>query len=324
MVSATSWAPGSYECYTFPHSQWSAEIRFPIRQTPGYSTRGGGYPTSHGGLTDADPVRQEEWDRYDPSKGDAGPGRPRYWWVNFARAEHPKKYTYADGSYDICPMNCTAEAEHAVNVTAGYPTPPGGASLAGWPTLLGSYWEWVWGPVGDANPGVGYMHWPSSFPQIQFADASGAEPLCRNIEFPGRHVAKSLHLAQTSFAKYHNGSYTANVTELLNATLCNLDLGTSDTCDLDALLYATGHPEVFKLGMTVTDNITAITRACPTRPCYMASGQVPTPGKATAKVAGQEGGGTGAAAPYAYTARINSNRDTVVQHDTPTMAAPCL
>ena len=197
MVSATSWVPASYEQYTFPYTQWSAEIRFPIRQTPGYSTQGGGYPTSHGGLTDADPVRQKEWDAYDPSKGDAGPGRPRYWWVNFARAEHPKKYTYADGSYDICPMNCTAKAEHAVDVTDGYPTPPGGASLASWPTILGSYWEWVWGPVGDANPGVGYMHRPSSFPQIQFANASGAEPLCRNIEFPGRHVAKSLHLAQT-------------------------------------------------------------------------------------------------------------------------------
>ena len=247
MVSATTWE--TYEQYTFPYSQWTAEIRFPIRQTPGYWTKGGGYPVSHGGLTDSDPVRQKEWDQYDPSKGDAGPGRPRYWWVNFARAEHPKKYTFADGSYEICPKNCTAALEHAVNVTPGYPTPKGGADLTCWPTILGAYctgrrtrpraampphaaprrrchccclfcsvsvlliryvlvsscprvrllagayWEWVWGPVGDAHPGVGYMHRPSSFPLVQFANESGEE-LCRNIEFPGRHIAKSLHLAQ--------------------------------------------------------------------------------------------------------------------------------
>jgi hypothetical protein len=69
-----------------------------------------------------------------------------------------------------------------------------------WPTLLGgTYWEWVWGAVGTAQPGVGYMHRPSSFPLVQFAPESGA-PLCRNLEFPGRHVAKSLQLAQAAYA----------------------------------------------------------------------------------------------------------------------------
>eukprot|EP01051_Picozoa_sp_SAG22_P012497 SAG22_NODE_1305_length_4793_cov_3.652961_4_plen_85_part_00 len=82
------------------------------------------------------------------------------------------------------------------------------------------------------------MHRPSSFPFIQFANASGAEPLCRNIEFPGRHVAKSLHLAQANYAGLHNGSYATSVKALLNSTYCNLMLTTSDTCDLDALLYA--------------------------------------------------------------------------------------
>ena len=51
MVTATSWE--TYEHYTFPYSQWSAEIRFPIRQTPNYWTEAGGYPVSHGGLTDS-------------------------------------------------------------------------------------------------------------------------------------------------------------------------------------------------------------------------------------------------------------------------------
>ena len=175
MISATAWE--SYEHYTFPYSQWSAEIRFPIRQTPGYWTQGGGYPISHGGLTDSDPMRQKEWDQYDPSRGDAGPGRPRYWWVNFARAEHPRTYTMPDGSSEICPKNCTAELEHAVNVTGAN----GGECKGTWPTILGGYWEWVWGPVGDAHPGVGYMHRPSSFPLVQFAnEVSTTKPASSN------------------------------------------------------------------------------------------------------------------------------------------------
>ena len=52
-----------------------------LRRLQHYWTQGGGYPTAHGGLTDADPIRQAVWDQYDPSLGDAGPGRPRYWCV---------------------------------------------------------------------------------------------------------------------------------------------------------------------------------------------------------------------------------------------------
>jgi hypothetical protein len=340
MLAATAWVAQDYERYTFPYSQWTAEIRFPIRQTPNYSTRGGGYPTAHGGLIDADPVRQKEWDQCDPALGDAGPGRPRYWWVNFARAEHPKKFTFADGSFEICPKNCTARLEHAVNVTSGYPTPKGGACLGAppcsWPTILGSYWEWVWGPVGDAHPGVGYMHRPSSFPLVQFANSSGAA-LCRSIEFPGRHVAESLHLAQAAYAHHHGvcstgshtteaaclqakatwtGSFAAEVSTLLNASLCSLDLTTSDTCDLDALQFAVAHPGVFKLDLAVTKNIGAITRACPARPCYMATVEVTVPTDA--------GASDEDAVPYVYTASINNNRDTTVQHHTATLVAPCL
>ena len=329
MLSATAWVGDDYERYRYQTDggwdsgrlgQWSAEIRFPIRQTPGYWTQGGGYPTSHGGLTDADPVRQKEWDQYDPSRGDAGPGRPRYWWVNFARAEHPKTYTMADGRSFVCPKNCTAELEHAVNVTDGAGGPGHPSPKTTWPTILGSYWEWVWGPVGDAHPGVGYMHRPSSFPLVQFADASRKEPLCRHIEFPGRHVAKSLHLAQAQYARYHNGSYATAVATLLNASLCNLDLTTSDTCDLDALEFAVAHPEVFQLGMSVTESISAITRACPTRPCYMASVRVTVPTTTTTITTTT----TAAAKPYVYTAFINSNRDTTVRHEMPSQVAPCL
>ena len=42
LLSATTWDPPSYGRYSFPHAIWTAEIRFPIRATPGYATNGGG------------------------------------------------------------------------------------------------------------------------------------------------------------------------------------------------------------------------------------------------------------------------------------------
>jgi len=124
----------------------------------------------------------------------------------FTGAEHPRKYTFEDGSYEICPKNCTAGLEHAVNVTGAN----GGECKSTWPTILGSYWEWVWGPVGDAHPGVGYMHRPSSFPLVQFANESGEE-LCRNVEFPGRHIAKSLYDHQAIKKVYNRTAFSSEM-----------------------------------------------------------------------------------------------------------------
>ena len=36
------------------------------------------------------------------------------------------------------------------------------------------------------------------------------------------------------YASCHGGGFATEISALLNATLCNLDLGTSDTCDLSA------------------------------------------------------------------------------------------
>ena len=313
LVTATTWDPAAFDTYVFPHSQWSLEIRFPLRQTPEYWTKAQG-PQAHGGLLDADPTRQHTWNQYDPALGDAGPGRPRYWWVNFAKAEHVRQYNMPDNTSVKCPKNCTAALEHAVNSTKS-----GGSDVQKyWPTFLGGYWEWVWGPVGDANPGVGYMHRPSSFPLVQFANSTGERP-CGNIEFPGRHAAKSLYLAQVAYSAAHNNTFASSIGTLLNASYCNLDLGTSDTCDLDALQFAADHPGVFKMGVTVVQNTPKITRACPTRPCYMASVQVTVP-------AAHKGAGTTAAQDpaYVYVVTVNSNRDTVVEHPHPQMEAPCL
>ena len=301
LLSATAWDVSAFDTYTYPNSMWSLEIRFPIRQTPNYSTQplsqlGSG---AHGGLLDADPKRQHEWNAYDPALGDAGLGRPRYWWVNFARAEHPRNYTLRDGTSTVCPFNCTASLEHAINSTLATMA----ESKRTWPTVLwGGYWEWVWGPVGDANPGIGYMHRPSAFPMVQFAQSDKPDDVkvCRNIEHPGRHVAKSLHLAQAAYAAAHGGAFSDSVAPLINnATYCQLAPSKSDTCDLDALRLAAQLPNVFELRIAnLTQNATVLTRECPTRPCYTATVRVTVPGS--------DG--------YIYVTSVNSNRDIRVQH----------
>ena len=63
-------------------------------------------------------------------------------------------------------------------------------SQAAQPTLLGDdqwscYWEWAWQSCG----GHRYMHNPSSWGVLQFAEAA-REPLCRNAEWPARCLSR--------------------------------------------------------------------------------------------------------------------------------------
>ena len=56
----------------------------------------------------------------------------------------------------------------------------------------------------------------------------------------------------------------------------------------------------------------------------MASVRVTVPVTPAAQEQGREGKKGEREEAYVYTASINSNRDTIVRHDTPTMVAPCL
>lgn len=57
---------------------------------------------------------QVEYDALDPNLGDVGPGRPRYWWADFARAEHTRQYNTSRTHAVLCPFNCSAELADAV------------------------------------------------------------------------------------------------------------------------------------------------------------------------------------------------------------------
>jgi len=320
MQSATAWSDGAFGRPTFPYTVWTLEIAFPLKR---YDDRvahaaDGGW---HGGLLDADPVVQSLFDASDPNRGDAGPGRPRYWRVDVSRAEHPFNFTFADGTWEVCPFNCTAELATKDVVAVTRPTIS--EVKARWPTILGSYWEWVWGPVGKARPGVGYMHRPSQWPLVQFAPSGGA-PSCRSIEFPARHVAFSLGRAQRKYAALHSGAFASTFSELLAAanapssTICVTDRSTSDTCDLAALNLVAQKPSVFAVAIIVTDDAKVLTRECTQRPCYAATVTVTVPQNAAAHAA--------AAAPYVYSVTTNENRRITAKHPTlrGSATAPCL
>jgi hypothetical protein len=150
------------------------------------------------------------------------------------------------------------------------------------------------------------MHRPSSWGLLQFAPPEGA-PLCRNIEFPGRHLAMSVHIAQRAHADAHNGSFATELATLIDDAYCNLQLTTSDTCDIAALRYAAANPAIFQVTIVVEEMAPALSRECTARPCFTA----------LVNVTVQEGGG-------AYTAKVNEDRWLRVEHGEQVKESPCL
>jgi len=149
--SATSYNESTFGKYTHPYATWSLEIAFPIRS--GAAKDGG---VLHGGLLSAaDGVDMLE---FDPIRGDAAYGLPRFWYIDFSRAEHPRAYSSSTQRADVfCPFNCSSKlAEYNASLTN--PTAEQCQQAAKeFPTLLGAdpfygcYWEWAWQSVGSIS-----------------------------------------------------------------------------------------------------------------------------------------------------------------------------
>ena len=366
--------------YVEPNASWSLEIAFPLRG----QLSGGGGP--HGGLLDADAAAMAAgYADNDPARGDAAPGLPRFWWMDFARAEHPRVYTLAAAqgaaaamavagsgggtaaaaaaaavsaaaaaatTTMTCPFNCSSALLGATPDLAAPTTAQCAAAKAAWPTLLGTdiyscYWEWVWQDLGAEA----YMHRPHLWGMLQFVDGGGGsgggggrggsgggdgsggsggsggssrQHKCRNIEHPGRHLAAQLHLAQRSYAAAHNGSFATDPAALL--AVCAADAAAKGAlgCDAAALSLATARPDVFTLGpVVVTENATALTRACTARPCYSATVGVAVPASSGRGAAADD---VGDGAQHSYAVTINENHFVRVTHDAvkPGALVPCL
>eukprot|EP00041_Stephanoeca_diplocostata_P040362 m.1639248 g.1639248 ORF g.1639248 m.1639248 type:complete len:510 (-) comp34160_c0_seq1:168-1697(-) len=301
LQAATSYNPADFGRFRYPYTTWTLEIAFPIHAT-----------ASHGGLLSGD--EQTDLNAFDPNRGPAGPNRPRYWWIDFARAEHPREYTAPSGEYRLCPLDCGRDIEGyklnrsylnasmCVTAQKRFPT------LLGTDPTYGCYWEWVWMSLGAEA----YMHRPLQWGLLQFdtpptdAMPSTSTPTCKNIEWPGRHLVHQIFLAQRQYLlATGNTTYATELSSLSDAKYCN------GGCDADALHTALITPAVFAVDITVTANATKLSRKCTARPCYSAAVTVSAPTL----------GGT---PPYVYTVAINENMRVETTHAHPTATAPCL
>lgn len=323
-------------------SVWTAEMAFPIRSSwsrrpvVGVGEGGGGW---HGGLLDTTWSQDQtalNYSRFNPNNGDAGDGRPTYWRMDFARAEHPRRYNVSrhqdhqkskspsftgsisrlekeedddDSAYTLCPLRCPASLGTDTPVSVTNPTAEECADAAAqFPTLLGTdpfygcYWEWVWQSLGFEA----YMHRPTRWSVVQFVDAatSAHHSRCDNIEWPGRYIAKLLFEAENTYAKLHGGhTFTADLHELVgNVSYCQLP-----ACNITDLQYAASASSVFDLAIDDVKH-----GRCEETPCYVAKVGVKLP--ESHRLAGS---------PYAgYSVSVNENLLITVDHDAGT--APCL
>lgn len=291
LTTATAYDHDSFGKYIQPSASipsWSLEIAFPIRAH-----------ANHGGLLDAS---GRDYSQFDPNHGNAGPGRPRYWFLDFARAEHPRRYTLStENIITYCPFNCSQSLEEAAPELSNPNKTECGIVKAAWPTLLGvdpwsCYWEWVWQDLG----GQAYMHRPTSWGMVQFSD-NGDQTICRNIEFPGRHVALQIFNANLRYKHMHS-TYASNANLLLDPTVCYLP-----SCSLKDLNFALVTSNIFTISIVVIPNATHLTSECTSRPCFTASIKVIVPSTS-----------------YIYITKINENQLITVDHVTGTHTAPCL
>ena len=252
--------------------EWFVEIAFPI-------TSDGDL---HGGLLDTDSSLLRTTPFFDFSRFDPQQSRgPLYWAADFARTVHPRKFYQKDGSYEWCPFNnCSVSLiQSAVNVSHGMPDAADCAALQkNDPTMLGAdpsygcYWEWVLQNLGPHNA---YMHRPLSWMYLEFVksaslsntntNTTGISQICGNIEFPARHLLRSIHVAQVHYKKMTK-TYASNVSQLL---IC--PISTCTASDIADLKYAIATPSIFSMSIVVTENATTLNVTCTNRPCYLAT-----------------------------------------------------
>ncbi|ETO06430.1 hypothetical protein RFI_30962 [Reticulomyxa filosa] len=134
-------------------------------------------------------------------------GFPLYWFVDFARTEHPMSFQ------NLSPLLQPTENQTLLaQVQSVYPS------------LLGlysynNYWEWVWQPVGITQ----YMHYPEYWGILEFVSTDYNQQLytpCWNIEWPGRFIIYSLWWSNYQYFLLNNGTYTFDVDTLVNDKYC--------------------------------------------------------------------------------------------------------
>ena len=222
LQSATHYDTSSYSKYT-PGGKWSVEVAFPIdssyKKIKG--TNGTEIFEGHGGLMDAGPPYSGH-----TFKGtEADPRRrnsvaPVYWHIDVSRAEHPRHLVHKQtGEVKYCPLDCpTDDPVNWVMDSSPLNKSQCQTVLDKYPTLLGiypwsCYWEWAVASVGP----YAYMHRPRYWMTVQMVDPTDTSAIsrrCRDIEWPGRYLARTMFEAQ-QVIYLKTGRYTNSVQDLV-------------------------------------------------------------------------------------------------------------
>ena len=99
------------------------------------------------------------------------------------------------------------------------------------------------------------MHNPEMWGLLEFTQAvNTTAPLCRNVEWPARHVLSQMLRAQIQHLRVV-GAYAANPADLLHVTLCNASL----SCNLNVLTTAlVTYPAVFNISVDIRGGSTCV------------------------------------------------------------------
>ncbi|CAE8610430.1 unnamed protein product [Polarella glacialis] len=187
---------------------WAVEIALPLRAT-GQS----------GGLLDGG----KDWDRFDPGLG------AKFWYMDFARAEHPFFTAQATLFAPLCSQIKETQ-----------------------PTLLGTdqwscYFEYVWQSCG----GHRYMHNPDTWGFLQFAAAHESAE-CRNVEWPARYLLSQLYQAEVAYFQVY-GRFSEDIRQLSQPSLCRAEIGCSSA---SLVLALTSFSDIYEIDIVADNNAT--------------------------------------------------------------------
>jgi hypothetical protein len=144
-----------------------------------------------------------------------------------------------------------------------------------------------------------YMHRPLFWATLQFAPSGGAKA-CRQIEWPGRYLARLLFAAQAAHLQ-QSSTYSESA---------------AAGCDADSLRLAVGQPKVFDFRIHVDANASALSRACVARPCFVATVRVAAPLASAAATSQRR--------TYRYNTSVDTNSRVTTEHSLPRGKRPCL
>ncbi|CAK9054954.1 unnamed protein product [Durusdinium trenchii] len=202
---------------------WVLEIRFPILSSD-----------QHGGLLNS-PVSQRlphvQAEKLHPANGQ------RFWWATFANALHApwwSKLTAADTKHpELIKQRCQEEirgdkqrygfSQFLLDANNAAPT---------------CYYEAASQNLG----GHQYMHNPDVFGYLQFESTPDAAS-CRNVFWLSRFLLAQLYQAEVQYLmnrNFGNGTYTSNLVQLLNPSVCDI----SNACNATALQQALDYVNV--------------------------------------------------------------------------------